>query len=176
MYTLTIPVKPYVKKYIEARYEQEVWEVNKLERIGKVFFLMLERMPKLYEKSKLNLGATLKVSIREDYAVRRGIYVPNSSVQVFNEYILEELIEEIVMHAFYIENRIGLKKYKELYIKHSNIRKRTHVIRDPNLIQFIEKREIIYDILKLYKINEFDLPFETIDRATRRFKLPLLSA
>lgn len=177
MYTITIPVKPYVRKFVQARYEQEVWEINKQERLGKMFYLLLERMPRIYEKPKFNLGDQLKVNICHDYAVRRGPYISSDSVLEFNEAIQLEIIEDIAMHAFHVKKRIGIKKYKELYIKQgSQSRQKTYVIQNPDLFQYFEKKEIIYDILKIYNISEDDLPFETVRKAWQRFKLPLLSA
>jgi len=177
MYTVTIPVKAYVGKFIFARYRQPVWEVNKQERIGKVIYCMLERMPHRYEKCNLKLGSTLQLQICHDYAVRKGLYLSNSSILEFNDFVQMELIEEIAMYAWQVKNRIGLKKYKELYVRHNRAKtNRVSVIQDPNLYQYLEKREIIYDILKLYDISEDDFPYETVFKAVQRLKLPLLTA
>ncbi len=177
MYTITIPVKPYVKKFIIARYRQDTWELNKAERIGKVLYAMLDRMPVRYEKSTVNYSDTLRVEICRDYARNKGIYLSNESIIDFNDYIQLELIEEIAMYALHIKNRTGLKKYDELYVKHANAtRQKVHVIRNPQMMQYFEKREIIYDILKQYDISEDDFPFDTVKKACQRYKLPLLSA
>ena len=101
----------------------------------------------------------------------------NDSIAEFNDYIQLELIEEIAMYAFQVKNRVGLKKYKQLYIKHNRAKSaKVHVIQDPDLFQYLEKKEIIYDILKLYDITEDDLSFETVSKAWQRLKLPLLNA
>jgi len=177
MYTKTITVRPFVSKFIFARYQQPVWEINKQERIGKVIYSMLDRLPLNYKKSQLNLGAHINVGICEDYSLRKGVYLSDESLIDFSDYIQMEIIEEMAMYEWNVKNRTGLKKYKELYVKHNRSKSnRVHVIQDPNLIQYLEKREIIYDILKFYDITEDDLPFETIKKALQRLKLPLLTA
>jgi hypothetical protein len=177
MYTKTITVRPFVSKFIFARYQQPVWEINKQERIGKVIYSMLDRIPLNYKKSQLNLGASLQIQISEDYSLRKGVYLSDDCLIEFSDFIQMELIEEMAMYEWNVKNRTGLKKYKELYVKHNRAKtKKVSVIQDPNLIQYLEKREIIYDILKLYDITEDDLPFETIRKALQRLKLPLLTA
>ena len=176
MYTYPIAVKPFVRKYIMSRYCQPVWEINRQERIGKVLYAMLERAPLRYEK-KISLGAELVIGICRDYYQNKGVHLSNSSILEFNDFIQLELIEEVAMYAFMVKNRVGLKKYKELYVKHNRPQGiKVQVIRDPDLFQFLEKKEIIYDILKMHDITEDDLPFETMSKAWQRLKLPLLTA
>jgi hypothetical protein len=177
MHTYTIAVKPFVSKYIFARYGQQVWEINKADRIGKVAWSLLERMPVLYSKSKLDYGSTLTIGICEDYAARKGVYLSNQAIREFNDFIQLEIIEEIAMFSFQVKNRVGLKKYRELYVVHNRTKtSKVHVVQDPDLYQYMEQREIIYDILKMYGITEDDFPYETVRKACQRLKLPLLTA
>lgn len=180
MYTIAVPVKPFVRKFIAGRYRQDVWQVSRQDRIGKIFYLLLDRMPIIYKKIKLDPAIyrdTLVVNICEEYAERRGLYVSQANIIEFNDAIQLELIEAVAMYAYQVKNRVGLKKYKELYINQKTATmSRIQVIQDPNLFQYLEKREIIYDILKLYDITEDDLPYETLYKAWQRLKLPLLSA
>jgi hypothetical protein len=166
-----------VHKYILARYQTKVWELNKQERIGKILYSMLERMPRRFEKCTLKLGASLQVQINTENARNKGIYLSNEAIIDFNDYIQMELIEEIAMYMWQVKNRVGMKKYRELYVHHNRAKSsRVHVVQDPNLFQYLEQREIIYDILKLYDISEDDFSFETIKKTVNRLKLPLLNA
>ena len=177
MHTYPISVKPFVHKYILSRYQQPVWHINRQDRIGKVLYSMLERMPKRYEKSNLSLGASLTIGICEEYYRNKGVHLSNESILEFNDFIQLEIVEEIAMYAFQVKNRVGLKRYKQLYVRHNrNKPGRVQVIQDPDLFQYMEKKEIIYDIFKLYGITEDDLPFDTISKACQRLKLPLLNA
>lgn len=177
MCIIPVPVRPYVKKFIAARYRQDIWQLNRQDRIGKILYLALEHMPKLYKKSKLNYGETLMVDVCPEYMARRGVYLSDEAVAEFNDAIHLEIIESVALYAFQVKNRVGLKKYKELYVTHkTSSRETVRRITNPDLFQYIEKREVIYDILKLYDITEDDLPFETISKAWQRMKLPLLTA
>ncbi|RVU01102.1 hypothetical protein EOD41_10840 [Mucilaginibacter limnophilus] len=174
---LKVQVKPYVKKFIVSRYRQEIWEISRQDRIGKMFYHLLEPMPKLYKRTNLELGDLLLVEISDEYATRQGCHLPVDSILEFNDSIYLELIEEIAIYAFQVKNKVGLKKYKELYVKHkTSTRNRTYVLQDPDISQYFEKREVIYDILKLYGITEDDLPFDTVKKAWQRLKLPMLNA
>ncbi|HVW97514.1 MAG TPA: hypothetical protein VHA56_16190 [Mucilaginibacter sp.] len=176
---IPLPVKPFVAKYIFARYQTEVWEINRQERIGKVIYAMLERYP-LRKEKELDLGAEVTLAISREYYRNKGIYLSNASVLSFNDFIQAELIEEIAMYIYQVKNRIGLKKYRELYIRHQLSKgergQRVIVVKDPNVAQYFEQKEIIYDTLRLYHITEDDLPFDTVQKAVQRLKLPLLMA
>ncbi len=177
MHTITIPVKPFVKKFIAARYDQQIWELNKSDRLGKLFYFMLEKMPVRYEKPTLKLGAELTVKICWEYARTRGVYVCANSILEFNDHIKQELVEEIAMYSWKLKNRVGIKKYKELYVKQKTASKQTiRVIKDPDIYQYFEQKEIIYDILLRYGITEDDISFDTIQKSFQRLKLPLLTA
>ena len=175
--TITIAVRPYVKKFIQARYEQQVWQINKHERVGKMLYCMLERMPVRQDKTYLMLGDTLSIEISHDYARNKGIHLSNDNIIQLNEFIQDEIVEMMAMYAFGIKNRLGLKKYSELYVKHRRkTGTSTRVVQDPDLYQYFEKREIISDFLKLYDISENDLRVETVLKSWQRLKLPMLIA
>lgn len=175
MHVFPISVRPYVSKFIMSRYQEPVWVINKQERIGKMLYNLLDRAPDRYDKEK-DLGASIRIGLCSDYVRNKGVYLSNASIEEFNEFIKLEIIEEIAKYRFQVKNRIGLKKYKELYIRHSRARgAKVHVIQDPDVSQYFEQREIIYDILKLYGITEDDMAFDTVSKACQRLKLPLLT-
>ncbi|MBS7565138.1 hypothetical protein KHS38_12055 [Mucilaginibacter sp. Bleaf8] len=177
MYQITIPVKPFVAKYIYARYRQNVWQIDRKDRIGKIMFNMLERVPRGPLQPPPELGAQLPVRIIYQYAQNKGVYISNRSIMEFNEQIQQELIEEIALYANRLQNHVGIKKYDELYINQTSAygRSRTRAIINPDVKQYFETKEIIHDIFKQYDITEDDYPYENIKKQLRRLKLPMLS-
>jgi hypothetical protein len=178
MYTITVPVKPFVAKYICARYQALPWEINKGERIGKIIYNMLERMPKRDGPKMPELGASIDIKVSYWYANAKGVYLSKESVIEFNDFIRLELIEEILDYMHKINHGIGIKKYRELFITQQSASGKTkrRVITNPSLDQYFENKEIINDIFAQYDITEDDYPFENIKKDLQRMKLPKLSA
>lgn len=179
MYTIAIPVKPYVAKFIRARFDQDIWQLDKCDRIGKILYNMLERIPLRKDfKEPAELGATLVVGISLRYANLKGIYLSPESIKEFNDQIRLELIEEVVEYHSKLKYGVGVKKYNELYISQCSpfgrVRKRTII--KPDMAQYVEFKEIVYDVFKKYDITEDDYPFDTFRKHINRVKLPLLIA
>jgi hypothetical protein len=143
-----------------------------------MLYSLLEHMPARMDKEELELGAWLDIRLCREYMRNKGVYVSNASVLEFNDFIYLELVEEIARYTNGVASRVGIKKYKELYIRmnRGNGDRRVQVIRNPDIVQYLEKKEIIFDILRLYDINEDDLPFERIKKSLQRLKLPVLRA
>lgn len=179
MITIDLPVKPYVAKFIRARYGQEVWQIDKSDRIGKILYNMLERIPKrdAYQAPPV-LGTTLKVGISHWYANCKGIYLSQEAIKDFSDQIRLELIEEVAEYQCKLKHGIGIKKYHELYIQQitpSGRRKKRALIR-PDVAQYFEFKEIVNDVFKQYGITEDDYPFDTFRKHINRTKLPMLIA
>lgn len=184
MYQVTIPVKPFVAKYIYARYGLQpanghiVWRIDKSDKIGKIVFNLLERVPRIQSQPPEERGAWLSIGINYHTFQNKGIFLSNRSIYEFNEQIQLEIIEEIAMYINHLQHNIGIKKYDELRVVHTTThgKSRRRAITRPSLMQYFETKEIIYDILQRYNITEDDYPFETIAKQLRRLKLPLLKA
>jgi hypothetical protein len=181
MLTIDVPVKPFVAKYIYARYglkPSSPWILDRKDRIGKIMFNMLEPVPKGPMPMPPNLGAELKVYLIRDYVRNQGIHLSNSSIKEFTEQIQQELIEEIAFFIARVQNGTGLKKYDKLYVSQTSEygKSRTRAIINPDVAQYYEMKEIINDIFEQYDITEEEYAFDTIHKQLRRLKLPLLSA
>lgn len=181
MLTIDVPVKPFVAKYIYARYgltPLSSWTLDRKDRIGKILFNMLEPVPKGPMPPPPDLKSQLRVYLIRDYVRNQGFHLSNSSIKEFNEQIQQELIEEIAFYIARVQSGVGLKKYDKLYVSQTSEygKSRTRAIINPDVAQYFEMKEIISDIFKQYDITEDDYAFDTIHKQLRRLKLPLLSA
>jgi hypothetical protein len=180
VYTGVIHVKPYVAKYIFARYryDNNIWQISKEDRIGKFVYNMLERVPRLQPVKVPKKGSPLVIGVSDWYFHCKGIYLSPESVNDLNAFIRLELIEEILEYIHKLRNGIGVKKYKELFINQTSnagIKKRKAIM-NPRVDQYFEIQEIIYDVFKQYDITEEDYSIDNIRKDIQRLKLPLLMA
>jgi hypothetical protein len=176
LYQIQVPVHTYVRKFIQARYECLSWTPSKSDRIGKFLVALLERVPNRMEKYKA-MPDSIHIKVLNDYALRKGFYLTQNSIEEFNEYIRLEIVEEVMRYQFNLKNRIGIKKYEQVWIRKQPEASAKIVVMDDLVVdQLFEKKEIIYDFLSQYNITEDDFSYESIKKATYRLKLPMLSA
>ncbi|MGY0037657.1 hypothetical protein [Pedobacter sp. NJ-S-72] len=168
MYTLTIPVRPFVKKFIHSKYKCVIWKFSKTDRIGKYFYALLQKQPRIPE-AYTEMQAAITIEIPIFHAHRKGVYLSQENINDFNEFIYEELVDGIVSYYQNIQSKQGMKKYDNIHMK---IQSRGSVkfkkIPNPSIVQFFELKEIVYDHLLKFDINEDDLPFETIRKNVYR--------
>lgn len=168
MYTITIPVRPFVKKFINTRYNCSVWKFSKTDRIGKYFYALLQRQPCTPE-NYTKMATTMTVEIPISYAHNKGVYLSQEDVNDFNDFIHDELVDGIVSYCQNIQAKQGVKKYGQTYLKlETKGTAKFRKIPNPNVTQFFELKEIICDHLLRFGINEDDIPFETIRKNVYR--------
>ncbi|MBE7177733.1 MAG: hypothetical protein INR69_15095 [Mucilaginibacter polytrichastri] len=171
-----------MRKFIQARYGCDVWEFNKSDRIGKIFYALLERVPRQLMKAEpypKDFTARLRIEVRERYTQMKGVYLPQSAVIEFNDQIKLELVEEIAEYMIKLKRGVGVKKYDKVYLKarmSKDKKIRTIVATDVQVAQHFELRNIIRDVLDSYGITEDDFPFDTVKKNIQRLKIPLLLA
>jgi hypothetical protein len=168
MHPIIIPVKPYVKKYITAKYHCLEWHYTRNDRLGKYFYALLQRKPLVFEKYKLQ-AERLTVLIPPKHEAVRGTYLDQDAVDDFNEFVYEEIVEGIISYITGLAGREGMKKYGRIYIKEvikDKTKKRQ--VQNPELMQFFEIKEVIADHLMRYNITENDIQIETVRKNVYR--------
>lgn len=177
MPAITIPVKPFVKKYIQTKYHCQSWHYTRNDSLGKYFYALLHRQPAAPDKYRLE-KEKLTVEIPISHANIRGIYLDQDAVDDFNEFVYELIVEGIVEYIKGIVNRDGIKKYPRVYFKtKGKTGQIKRYLNSPDLMQFIEIKEVIADRLLRYNITENDIQIETIRKNVyRRMKIPLTAS
>lgn len=172
-YTIHLPCYPYVKKYLEAKYQFPLL-IKKSNKLGKYIYLALERMPIKCDKYPV-LGAQLPLLISEDFYQKKGLYISKESIYLINDLIFDELFDEIFNYLYNAHNNLGIKRYDAIKITYQI--KRDHKekaiykrIKRPELMHFIEVRNVIEEILNKYGLNFEDISYESIHRAYYRAK------
>ncbi len=173
LYTIHLPCYPYVKKYLEAKYPSPV-QIKLTDKLGKLIYLALERYPSRVEKDP-ELGATVQLLISQDIYCRKGLFLSKESIQLINEMVFNEIFDEIYLYLYNNSNNIGQKKYDTVTILYKQkSRKDTKTtskrIKKPDLIYFIEVKNVIEEILAKYNLNFNDISYESLHRAYYRRK------
>lgn len=173
LYTIHLPCYPYVKKYLETKYASPV-QIKLTDKLGKLIYLALERYPRKLEKTP-ELGATVQLLISQDIYCRKGLFLSKESIQLINEMVFNEIFDEIYLYLYNNSNNVGQKKYDTVTIQYKkksrNETKTTSKrIKKPDLIYFIEVKNVIEEILAKYNLNFNDISYESLHRAYYRRK------
>lgn len=115
---ISIPVKTYVRKYIEAKYPGEI-RLGYTTQIGSYLFLCLEKQSSHWHKKNLNLlqkrYALLTDSIKVllpasgDTFYKTGFSIPISKSILINDFFEDKIIEEINFRCNTYE-RVGFSR------------------------------------------------------------------
>lgn len=171
LYTIHLPCYPYVKKYLESKYQAPIY-IKKKDKIGKMIYLALERYPSRLGKAP-ELGASIPLLVSQDIYCKKGLFLSNESIITINDLVFEELFDEIFNYLYNIKHNLGIKRYENISIKYHVKQKRDHKtiskkIKRPDLIDLVEVRNVIEEIISKYGITFEDLSFERLHRAYYR--------
>ena len=166
---LKIPVRRFVKKYIQSKYGPDLWNFTKDSKEGRFFFSLLERVPPKYANFKKNEDV-LQVQVSSRYVNLKGCYISQESIDEFTAYIYNELVSEIVTYITNIDQQIGKKPYARVKLK-LVVNQEIHIKSFPAIepAQLFQKKQAIIDILKKYSIEEDDLAFDTVVKRYQRY-------
>lgn len=172
-YTIHLPCYPFVKKYIESKYQAPL-PIKKKDKLGKMIYLALERYPNRLEKS-IDLGTTVQLLVSQDIYCKKGLFLSKESILTINDLIFEEIFDEIFNYLENVNHNLGIKRYDTIsikyHIKHKRESKTTSKkIKRPDLMDLIEVRNVIEEVLNKYGLTYEDLSFESLHRAYYRAK------
>lgn len=112
---LSIPVKTYVRKYIEAKYPGEI-KLNFTTTLGRLTHCCLEKHSSQWHKKGFNFSHTryklltdkIKILLpsNEDTFYKTGFSIPASKSIIINDFFEDQIIEEINFLGD-IYNKIG---------------------------------------------------------------------
>ncbi|QNF33076.1 hypothetical protein HUW51_10165 [Adhaeribacter swui] len=141
--TLKVPVKPYVQKYLVARYGN-LYTISKRDAIGIVLYQMMRR-PTTESRASKRIGqyaATYPIVVSSRDFWKRGC----RNLDDYTSIQLNNLVEDLIQQEFcaYIEN---LEAHG------------------------VEQRYAIEAFMAKYDWDESDVKFETIKKAYQRYRL-----
>ncbi|PSR56732.1 hypothetical protein AHMF7605_26170 [Adhaeribacter arboris] len=141
--TLKVPVKPYVQKYLIARYGT-IYQISKRDAIGIVLYQMLRRPATERRASKRmeQYSAIYPIIVSSKDFWKRGC----RNLDDYTSIQLNNLVEDLFQQEFcaYIENL------------------EAHAI---------EQRYAIEAFMAKYNLDECDIKFETIKKAYQRYRI-----
>jgi hypothetical protein len=173
--TLHVPVRLYVYKYIMHVFGEKgapfnYWRLNTSSKEGMTLYSMLERMPDRYEKYRpddIELDIRIPGKIRQ----RKGPNLSQASVDMFNDYIKQLIMDEILQFHTGINTRIGLKAIDKVTISHyvGNKVARVQRLQTTEAKNFFWQKSIITDILMKYDITEDEISSESVAKYLQRY-------
>ena len=171
---LPVPVRRYVLKFITQKYglaEGEPWRIGTRGGKERIFmYSLLERTPNRYEKYRKS-EAVLMIAIPLRIYFKRGSFLSQESIELFNSYIQAALLDEITLHYFGVKAGIGLKKCPRVVTtvhRSADGHERNKRIPASQGTRFFAQDATIYDILGKYDIGENDLTLDSILKHVNR--------
>lgn len=163
---LEIPVKRYVLNYIENKYGSP-WIISKRFKEGRMLINLLNRAPNRYEKYRSS-DSLLKIKLLTDTINDQGCYLTPKNIDEFCEFIKQCILDDIVNYSLFIKGGIGLKNAERVDIKlrEDHVSPRKAPTREG--IKFFSQKEIIFDILSHYGIDESDMTYDSIAKHLQR--------
>lgn len=172
--TLHLPVRSYVYKYCRTVFGDagkpfDYFKLNMNLKECKMLHALLERTPNRYEKYRQN-EAVLNILIPTRIAIGKGCYLSQESIDIFNDYIKDVIMDQIVFFQTGIATKVGLKAIDKITIHQYQADKKIRVLRiKPEAAEkFYWQKSIIYDILAKYDITEDELSFDSIVKHLQR--------
>jgi hypothetical protein len=173
---LNVPVRRFVFKYIRAKYNLAPgmpWRVATRGKESIAIYGLLERAPNRYEQYKKN-EVILQIKIPSWLLKEKGCFLSQKSIELFTNFIQDEIIDEITMYYFGVKNGIGLKRSEKVVttvFRSKDDTERTRRIPTSQGSRFFAQDATIYDILKKYDITEEDLTFASVVKHLQRSAL-----
>lgn len=171
--TLHLPVKRFVLKYCDKRFCKDTafgrsWRLNMREKEAKFLWALLERTPNRYEKYAPD-EAKLHILVPSNIACQRGAYLSQESIDLFNEYIKQCIVDEISTFHTGIKCKMGLKMIDKVTLNQYQA-ERTRVLRitPGEAHKFFWQKSMIYDFLAQYDITEDEISAESIVKHLQR--------
>lgn len=174
--TLHVPVRRFVLKYCTTVFG-DPWKLSTRWKEGMMVHAMLERMPHRYEKYHSD-ECILSLKISSKIACSKGVYLSQVSVDTFNDYIKQVIMDEILLFHTGIQTQIGLKAIDRVSVNQYMENKRIRLLRiEPQEAKkFFWQKSIIHDILNKYSITEDDLSTDSVVKYLQRYSRADVSA
>ena len=167
-------VKSYVFKYCNKLFCKEsrfgpAWRLNLRDKEGKFLYALLERTPDRYEKFS-TIGDQLYILIPSKIAYTKGAYLSQASIDLFNEYIKQCIVDEIQQFHTGITTRIGLKMIDKVTVNQYQADNKIRVMRvaSSEASKFFWQKSMISDILAKYDITEDEISTDAIVKHLQR--------
>lgn len=167
-------VKSYVYKYCTKLFCKTTqfgptWRLNLRDKEGKFLYALLERTPDRYEKFTTT-GEQLYILVPSKIAYSKGAYLSQQSIDLFNEYIKQCIVDEILLFHTGIATRIGLKMIDRVTVNQYQADNKIRVMRvaSSEAQKFFWQKSMISDILAKYDIVEEEISTDSIVKHLQR--------
>jgi hypothetical protein len=163
---LEIPVKRYVLNYITARYGSP-WQPVKRYKDSRMILNLLERAPNRYEKYAA--GETVLIVRLNSYQVKyHGCYLSQNSIDEFNEFIKQCILDDILNYSRFVKAGVGLKTSERVKVMIRKEHKSPRNVPPEEGKKFFSQKEMINDILDKYQIDEADMTYDMVIKHVQR--------
>ncbi|WP_432328893.1 hypothetical protein ACRQ5D_10800 [Mucilaginibacter sp. P25] len=173
-FTLHVPVPTFVYKYIskifrDPKKEFYDWRLSTHLKEGKFVYALLERSLCRYEKMKPN-EIILPITIPHDMATRKGVFIPQESVDLFIGFIKQVIMDEVVLFHTGIKARQGLKEIDKVSINQYMADDKVRLLRinTKEAEKFFWQKAIVKDVLAKYDITEDEISAESVVKYLQR--------
>jgi hypothetical protein len=145
------------------------WRLNLRDKEAKFLYALLERTPDRYEKFQPG-EEELYIRVPSKIAYSKGAYLSQQSIDLFNEYIKQCIVDEILMFHTGIATRIGLKMIDKVTVNQYQANCKVRVLRvaSSEAQKFFWQKSIISDILAKYDITEEEISTDSIVKQLQR--------
>ena len=148
MITLSIRVKPWVRKYLVHLYGEDL-KVNKGDHVGMLLYYILQKnyVDKNYDYFMKSYSSSFNVEISDFNAFKKGVrHLSSYSTVHFNTFI-----ESIIKDKFhsYVSDAISMGT---------------------------RQKDAINDFMKKYSFNNEDIPYDTLLKSYQRYQEKLKEA
>lgn len=141
IFVQTIPVKPYLLRYLSSKHETDPFILSERNRYG-LFIIKSLRHSHIVRTGKYTMDfktEPMRVEIKEHYEQSYGIHISDRDMYHFNSILQDEFYEEMLKFVGY--RYTGRKG---------------------------EIKRALHDFCEFYKISEDDLPFRTLQKQWER--------
>jgi hypothetical protein len=173
-FTLHVPVPTYVYKYISKIFGNPKkdfydWRLSTHLKEGKFVYALLERAPYRYEKMKPN-ETILPITIPGDIAFRKGVYIPQDSVDLFIGFIKQVIMDEVILFHTGIKCRRGLKDIEKVSLNQYMADDKVRLLRidTKEAEKFFWQKAIVTDVLAKYNITEDEISADSVVKYLQR--------
>lgn len=98
IFTAEIPVKPYIKQYLEYNFGRPA-HLTREKSIGKYLFELLERERRDRDKEYKGYTAVVTVRISEDIHIRHGSFLTKTNIINFNSFLEDHIKALMCIHV-----------------------------------------------------------------------------
>jgi hypothetical protein len=149
-----IPVKPYIKTFLEQRFGNPV-DMNQSSFIGKFFHLLLRNGSRHKDKFIKLTGYTAKVTVKitEDVFLRDGHVLTSSSIAVFNTTVGLLIEDNLCLYLSAIDDA------KELMSENKRV----------------SKKDCMHKFIETFGFDDGSFEFDAVKKRHQRYTKKVLS-